>query len=149
MSTSHLNLLSISRILIMFKYLDLSNEIQMSLADVYLFSKAPREMARYYMGSLIVLFVFILLFDDFISALLYYLAFLLISIPFLFLIGRALSKKQLVEDEQMIKSNVVLDKIISMEQIDKHLDKTRCMSCMSPVEEDESFCSNCGFKLVK
>jgi multisubunit Na+/H+ antiporter MnhG subunit len=121
----------------------------MSLADVYLFSRAPREMARYYMGSIIVLFVFILLFDDFISALLYYLAFLIISIPFLYLIGRVVAKKQLVEDEQSIKSDVEREKNISREQVDKYIDKTRCMSCRSPVEADESFCSNCGFKLIK
>ena len=134
---------------IRFKYLALSNEMHMSLADVYLFTRAPREMARYYMGSVVVLFVFLFLFDDWFSALLYYLVFLVISIPILYLIGRAVAKNRLIEDEQSIESNVGRDKTHSKEQIDKYLDKTRCMSCMSPVEENESFCSNCGFKLIK
>lgn len=60
-----------------------------------------------------------------------------------------MDKKQHIEIEQTIVSDVVRNKIISKDQIDKYLDKTKCMSCMSPVEEDESFCSNCGFKLVK
>lgn len=145
----HLNLDSIPLISITFKYLALSNELHMSLADVYLFSRAPREMARFYMGSLIILFIFIFLFDDFISALLYYLVFLIFSIPFVYLIGKVVVKKQQNEDVQTIESNVVLDKIVSKEQVDKYLDKTKCMSCMSPVEEDAEFCPNCGFKLIK
>ncbi len=121
----------------------------MSLADLFLFSRAPRAMAKYYLGSLLILFIFIFLFDDFISALLIYLGLLMFSFPFIFIIDRRATRNQRIKGEQDIASNVDSDKALSKENIDKYLDKTKCMSCMSPIEEDAEFCSNCGFKLIK
>lgn len=121
----------------------------MSLQNLYFITRAPKEFIRFYAGTLLLLVVFKILFDDWILVILYYGAFLIASIPFILIYNRQRAGKLEKQNEQMIKTENIQRQERTKKNLDKLLDKTKCMSCMSPVQADEAFCAKCGFELKK
>lgn len=48
-----------------------------------------------------------------------------------------------------IEADIRTNQEINKKRIDEFLDKSKCMSCMAPIDAEATFCPQCGFELRK
>ena len=64
----------------------------------------------------------------------------------MFLIDQIIFEENQYFKERSIEKDNAKSREASKKNIDQYLDKTKCMSCMAPIEEVAEFCPSCGSK---